>query len=135
MTTGITFPSLSEDSWVTSSSKTADYMLSHFFLSDRSQSYMYDKFISSLPWILSDTQGNVTLTVTAIRETLQSYFSRYFNNVIIEVSEVENVTEPSKAQISLYIKFTDSEGKEVIVGKMLQLNDTVLEKIIALNNG
>jgi hypothetical protein len=135
MATGITFPALSEDGWVTSSAKTADYMLSHFFLSDRSQSYMYDQYISSLPWILTDTQGNIGLTISAVRETLETYFSRYFSKVIVEVSEIPNKEDPGKAQISLYVKFTDKDNKEVVVGKMLKINDTILEKIIALNNG
>lgn len=135
MATGITFPALSEDGWVTSSAKTADYMLSHFFLSDRSQSYMYDQYISSFPWILTDTQGNIGLTISAVRETLQTYFSRYFTSVIIEVVEVPNDEDPGKAQISLYVKFTGRDGKEVVLGKMLQINDTILEKIITLNNG
>lgn len=135
MATAITFPSLSEDGWVTNSTKTADYMLSHFFLADRSQSYMYDKFVSSLPWILTNAHGDMGKTTSDVRTTLQTYFARYFNNVVVEVQEVPNEQEPSKAQISIYVKFTDADGKEIVVGKMLMINETIIEKVINLNNG
>lgn len=135
MATQISFPSLAEDAWVTSPAKIADYMLSHFFLSDRSQSYLYDQHVSSLPWILTENQGNIGTTISDVRQTLETYFSRYFNNVVVEVSEVPNPDSLSKAQITIYIKFYDVNGKEYVVGKMLQISDTILEKIITLNNG
>ena len=135
MTTNILLPSLSEDGWVSSSIKKADYLLSHFFLSDYSQSYVYHKQVSSLPWILLETQGDITNTVSLTQQILSNYFSRYFNNVVVEVMEVPNTESPSKGQISIYIKFTDFENKEIVIGKMLQITDTKIEKIITLNNG
>lgn len=131
----ILFPSLSESGWLNSTVQTVDALLSHFFCSDRSQSYIYPTSISSLPWILQDTQGDMSQTIAATRTTLSGYFSKYFNNVVVEVAEVLNEAEPSKGAISIYIKFTDADGKEHNVGKMLQITDTTISKIIELNNG
>lgn len=128
-------PSLSEDSWCFSGVKIADYMLAHFFLSDYSQTYIYFGQVSSLPWIITDNQGNIGATCAATQRTLQTYFSRYFNNVVVEVSEEPNVDEPSKAQMSIYVKFTEEDGTTQVVGKMLTINDTVIEKIINISNG
>jgi len=127
-------PTLSEDGWVSSPMKICDYLLSWFFLSDYSQSYIYHKSISSLPWILLETQKDINQTVTLTQQTLYLYFSRYFDKVLVEVSEVPNIEEPSKGQISIYIKFTDKNGKEHVVGKMLHIVDTTIEKIISIIN-
>lgn len=131
----IPIPALSEDGWVFDSIKLADYLLSHFFVSDYSQSYIYNKHVASLPWIILDTQGDITRTITVTRETLSTYFSRYFKNVIVEVMEVPNEAEPSKGQISIYVRFTDSENKEFVLGRLIKIANTTIEKIITLSNG
>ena len=129
------YPSLSEDSWITSPERTADYLFSNFFVADYSQTYLYPGLISSLPWILQDTQGDISRAQTDIRQTLTTYFSHYFNNVDVSADEVPNEEEPSKVHISIYVKFTDSTGQERVLGKILRLNETIVEKIIAINNG
>jgi hypothetical protein len=135
MTERVLYPSLSEDGWVNSSIKIADYMLSHFFVSDYSQSYLYHPYISSLPWIIQHTQDNITDTIMLVQSTLNVYFSRYFHNIVVEVNEVINTVNPSIGQISIYIKFTDSDNKEYIVGKLIQIADLTIKKIIDISNG
>lgn len=135
MAEAILFPSLSEDGWVQSPDKIADYMLSHFFVSDYSQTYNYKGQVSSLPWILQDTQGNITQACTAVRAALNTYFSRYFNSVVVEVRELPNPDSPTKGQITIYVNFTDAQGKVYVLGKLLQIADTIIEKIININNG
>ena len=129
------YPSLSEDGWVTSPDKTADYLLSCFIVSDYSQTYMYTGEVSSLPWILQDTQGDMTRTLVDVRLTLSKYFSRFFDSVNVDVTEIPNVENPTKAQISIYVKFKDKSGKEHILGKLLQLSDTIVESVVTINNG
>ena len=135
MTSLATMPSLSEDGWVTDSVKVADYLLSHFFLSEYSQTYIYHQQVSSLPWILQVTQGDMSATIDKTRRTLSEYFSRYFNNVEVEVLDVTSEETPSKAAISIYIKFTDKEGKEHVFGKFLEMADLTITKIVNINNG
>jgi len=128
-------PSLSEDGWVDTTIKKADYLLSHFFLSDYSQSYIYFTKVSSLPWIIHKTQGNMSETVSMTQSVLSNYFSRYFNSVVVEVAEVINEAEPSVGQIRIYIQFTDETGKDFVLGKLLEIADLTIRKIIDLNNG
>lgn len=134
MSSKVLVPSLSEDSWASGSIKVADILLSHFFLSDYSQTYLYPGMVSSLPWILQETQKDMPRTLSLTQSTLSNYFNKHFNNVVVEVSEVENKTNPSKAQISLYIRFTDSENKDYVMGKLLEIADTKITKIINQNN-
>lgn len=135
MVTNVTYPSLSEDGWVNNPAKIGDYLLSCFFVADFSQSYIHSGRISSFPWILTDTQGDISRTVSVTREILQSYFSRYFSSVDVEVQEVPNVEEPSKGQLSIYVRYTGSDNVAYVLGKLLQYQNTKIEKIIALNNG
>jgi hypothetical protein len=131
----ILYPALSEDAWVTSPEKTADYLLSCFIVSDYSQTYIYTGQVSSLPWILQNTQGNIGQACSDIQITLQTYFSRFFSNVVVEVEEVVNPENEAKQQISMYVKFTDNNGKEHVLGKLLRLSNTIVVSVIALNNG
>lgn len=135
MTSKNFLPTLSEDGWVNSSVKVCDQLFSHFLLSDYSQTYLYDGLVSSFPWIILETQKDMTRTITLTQQTLSSYFTRYFNNVVVEVAEVENIEEPSVAQISIYLSFTDTEGEQHSLGKLLQIADLKVQKIIDLNNG
>lgn len=129
------YPSLSEDSWVTSPEKTADYLLSCFIVSDYSQTYMYTGQVSSLPWILQQTLGDTPQACVEIQRTLNTYFSRFFNNVVAEVQQVENRENPAKEQISIYVKFTDKTGKEHVLGKLLRMSNTIVESVVTINNG
>lgn len=128
------YPSLSEDGWVNNSVKLADKLLSDFFISDFSQTYLYSGAVSSFPWIIQNKQGNIAETAALVQKTLNVYFSRYFNNVVVESQDQTSVDSPSKGQITLYIKFTDSEGIEYVVGKLLEVADMQISKIINLNN-
>lgn len=135
MSSKVLFPSLSEDAWVSNSVKTADNLMSHFLLSDYSQTYLYKGLVSSLPWIIQNTQGDMTRTLQLVQATLVTYFTRYFNNVVCEVTEVPNTTDPSKGQISIYLKFTDTENKEYVLGRLITIIDTKISEIINISNG
>lgn len=128
------YPSLSEDGWVNNSVKLADKLLSDFFISDYSQTYLYSGAVSSFPWIIQNKQGNVTETAALVQSTLNVYFSRYFNNVVVESQDQTSADSPSKGQITLYVKFTDDDGIEYVVGKLLEIADMNITKIINLNN-
>jgi hypothetical protein len=128
------YPSLSEDGWVNNSVKLADKLLSDFFISDFSQTYLYSGAVSSFPWIIQNKQGNIVETAALVQSTLNVYFSRYFNNVVVESQDQTSADSPSKGNITLYIKFTDDEGIEYVIGKLLEIADMNITKIINLNN-
>lgn len=131
----IMYPSLSEDGWVKSSVKIADKLLCDWFESDFSQSYLYSGLISSLPYIIQNKQGNVAATADEVRLNLTAYFRRYFNDVVVESTDNTSADNPSKGSITLYIKFTDSEGSEYVIGRLFEIADMAVTKIIDLNNG
>ncbi len=128
-------PSLSEDGWVTASNKVGDRLFANFFCSDYSQTYLYLGEVSSLAYLIQHHQGDMVGLLTATRNTLTKYFTRHFNNVVVEVTDSTTVEDPSRAAISIYVKYTDTEGLEFVLGRLVEYADTVIKKIITINNG
>lgn len=131
----ILFPALSEDGWIDNTSKTADLMMSHFFTSNFSQSYIHAGEVTSFPYILATNDGNVNAICSATRTQLTSYFGHYFSNVVVEVVDATTDAEPSKAAISITIEFTDATGRAFSVGKIIQMSDSKFTLIANINNG
>lgn len=135
MAEAVLFPTLSEDAWVDNPQKTADLLMAHFFVSNASQSYIYNREVASFPYILAINHGNMSAIISATTSTLTSYFARFFENVIVEVREVENVEEPSKAQLEMVVQFVDHEGRPHSVGEIIKITDSTFEKVIRISNG
>lgn len=129
------YPSLSEDAWVDSPIKIADNLFSCFFTSEFSQSYIYQGHITSFPYILQDNQGDITSTINAVRSELSIYFSRYFNNVVVEVIDKTDINAPNKVAIAIYVSFDGNDGINYSLGKMAESADLKVTKIINISNG
>lgn len=135
MTTNIIpVPTLSYSGWVKSTAEKADYIFSHFYLSERSQTYIYRDKVSSLQWIIQNKQGDMTGTCQLIRETLGSYFGRYFKNVSIEVTFKEDPPNSGKVAIRMFIALIDDEGIEFNLTRIAELENSKFQKIQKLNN-
>lgn len=135
MANPIKIGALSEDGWLTGTGKISDQLFSHWLLADHSQSYLYDGQVESFPYCIQQGTGDVNATILLVSKSLRTYFGKYFNNVVAEVVEVPNTVDPSIAQISIYVQYTDADGQLFVLGKMLQYSDTIVHKVITLNNG
>lgn len=129
------FPALDIEGWVTSGTQIADYLFSHFFLSDYSQTQLYLGEVASLAWILQTHQNSIQDIVSTTEQTLKSYFERYFNNVVAEVSHSVDQNNPSKLQLTVYVSFEDTEGKRHTLGNLLDVIDSKIAKVKSINNG
>ena len=127
-------PTLSPEGWVQSTAEQADYLISHFFASEYSQSHLYNSNVSSFQYIIQNAQGDMSKTVTDLKTTLSIYYSRYFTDVVVEASYEQLPVDSSKVNITLYISFIDKSGKEFILGKTLELINSKISKIIDINN-
>lgn len=135
MTISATMPSLSTDGWVKGSLKTADYLFSHFFASDYSQTYAFPKGVSSFSYILHSNQGDIPGTIRELRSTLLNYFSKYFENVVVEIDDGATAEGSSAVGLNLFLNFTDSSGVTHSLGKMIEYTNTTINKIVTINNG
>lgn len=135
MADNLFLPTLSEEGWVQSTAEQADYLLSHFFASEYSQTHIYQGHVASFQWLLQDGQGDMTKTINNIRTTLSLYFAKYFNEVDTEVTYKEETSGSSKITVNIFMSFTDRTGKQYSLGKALDVVDSKISKIIDINNG
>lgn len=127
-------PSLSTDNWTEDPVKIGDYLISHFILSDFSQSQIYAGKISSLPYLLNEHQKDVGLLVRGVEETLTTYFSRYFDNVEVEVLETDNPDNSSDVSISIYLAYIQ-DNKEYNLSRLIHTTNSKISKVIDISNG
>lgn len=132
---GVThFPGLSETGWLTSGEQIADYMFAHFFESFYSQTQLYPGQVSSFAWAVAQKHDNPAQLATLLRSTLLTYYSRAFNDVTVEVQEGIDQNNASKAFLTVYLAFTDNEGKQHTLSKMITDLNSKTAKVISLNN-
>lgn len=135
--TEVFMPALSEDGWVSDPLIKADYVFSHFFASNYSQSQIYSGGVSSIAWVIQQTQGDVRKTITLLTETLIRYFGRYFKNPIVDIREIAPFgvsIDNIRASLSIYVGITVN-GKEVSLSKVMELTNSNTFKIVKTNNG
>ena len=107
-------PALSADGWVQSSKERADYLLSHFYLSDYSQTHLYTGNVSSLSYLMTTYGHDKYLLQTNLQRTLQDYFVRYnFKNVIVDITIEEESPDSNKQMLKIYMGFTDEDGQDI----------------------
>jgi hypothetical protein len=129
-----TMPSLSADGWVNSSLKTADYLFSHFFASDYSQSYTYLGGVSSFAYIIQSNQKDIRGTIRNLESTLNGYFGKYFQNVVVEIDDNATIANSSKVGLNIFLNFTDDKGVTYTLGKTIEYQNAIISKIITHSN-
>lgn len=130
----VVMPSLSEDGWVVYPGSIVDYAFAHFFLSDYSQSYIYNGAVSSFAWVIEESQGDYMKLQNLMTVTLQNYLGRYFSKVTVDCDVRESTTNPNLREMYLYVSVTDNEGKEHVVGKMLNYENNKVLSVVNVNN-
>lgn len=127
-------PTLSEDGWVKTPLMMADYLFSHFLLADYSQTEVYEGQVSSMSWILHESNNNVSTTIRLMENGLKTYFGRYFPRVDVQVTDSTADVNSSKVALSIYVAFTDKEGNDHTLDKAIELTDSNTARVINLNN-
>jgi hypothetical protein len=132
--TKLFFPSLSESGWITDSRQIGDYLFAHFFASNYSQTQIYIGQVSSMAYIIATNADDIDKTVSTLQQQLQTYFGRYFSTVTVEIRYFENPEDANKVDLTIYIGYTDSEGNEFTIGRLLSELDSQTYKITKLIN-
>lgn len=125
-------PALSADGWVQSSKERADYLLSHFYLSDYSQTHLYSGNVASMSYIFA-TYGNDTyMLTTQLQKTLQDYFIRYnFTNVIVDITITEESPDSNKHNLKIFMGFTDEQGQDITMENVLSIINGKFSKVVS----
>lgn len=128
-------PSLGGTGWVTEIAERADKLTSYFFISDYSQSTLYEGNITSLPWLIQQFGQDETALVRETREALQVYFGRYFEQVQVDVStQVDDSEAPGTINMRIDVTVYEN-GQKYSLGRLVSSLDSKITKIITLNNG
>ena len=135
MTARHLYPTLGQDGWVRATVKTADYILSHFFLAEYSQTAEFTGRVSSFPWIMSKNQRDLDGLKRDTREALAREFGYQFDNVIVEVTESPEPDSVNLHSLTIFLEFTDMTGKVHNLSRMVRHNLDKVTEIIDLNNG
>ena len=137
MVAAVYFPSLSEDGWVTSPERQADYIMSHFFASDYSQTQLYLSHVASMSWVIAEANGDVNKTISLLTSSLTSYLGNYFTNVVVSVRESipAVVTDATRVSLIIDASFIDDTGNTIILGKLLEIQNSLFSKITNISNG
>ena len=128
-------PSLSEHGWITNPIEIADMLFSHFFISEYSQTYLFKGKIASLPYILQQNQDDLQKMGDDVGFWLKTLFSNYFQNIVVTTNVNENDNNPNIHQLTIYVEFTDNDGKTYSLGRLIEIGDLKIRNIIVINNG
>lgn len=79
MANPICAPTLSPQGWVTDVNNKADVLLSWFYESMYSQSYVYGNKVSSLQYLLQKYGNNITIFIQKLQDALELYLGRYYD--------------------------------------------------------
>lgn len=131
----IVVPSLSEDGWVDADGRQAEYLFSHVFLSDYSQTYIYDDQVTSLAWIIAMHDGDPLMISNTTQSRLETYFSRHFNNVVVETSIVTDPDDGNKYTLRIYLSFTGKDGVDYSLARLAFVENSLIKKVTDLSNG
>ena len=134
MTSKYNFPALSTDSWTKTSIKVADYLFSHFFLSDYSQTSIFPGQVASFAWILQRHQSDITQIKTTTQETLSLYFSKYFDEVEAQIGEIPNEDSINDHKLTIFLSFKDQDGVSHTLERLIKYQGLKVTEIIAVNN-
>lgn len=131
-TTIIPVPALNKSGWVRNISEKADLVLAYFFESDKKQSFIYEGAVSNIQWYIEEYGNNIINLTDQIQNALETYLKRYYTAVTV------NVTDNSSGNdsfVTLKIFCSCIEGnKKVDFGRLLNISDKKLTRVISLNN-
>ncbi len=126
-------PILGTQGFVEDSSTKFDLTLSHFFLSDYNQSYLYSGNIYSLQRIFQQTGQDAEAVSLLLREHLTSYLNSYYDNVEITNVVKEAITPSGTMEIEMTIRIIDSD-KTYGFTRVLKTENSTFSEIIKINN-
>jgi hypothetical protein len=131
----ISVPALSATGWTRSPAEKADYLMSHFYESDKFQTYLYGLNVCSLPWLIEQYGNEPARVCREIEDQLGAYLSRYYDSAVVQCVANDNpdVNPTSEITLRLYCQVTE-EGKEYVIARLIMTKDSKFQKIVKLNN-
>ena len=137
MATSVTpVPTLSTMGWVRDAVGKMDFLLSHFFLSDYNQTYLYRGHVTSLPRIIEKNGSDVKGLLEDLERSLFAYLGAYYDSVEVSATEGVNPIESPSNKLDVVLTLGVSEaGVQGRYTRLLQASGSKMQNILTLNNG
>lgn len=132
-------PTLSSAGWVRSASQKADFLLSHFYESDKFQTYIYGQNVTNLQWLIEQYGHDIIKVCQEIQRALELYLGRYYESVAINVVSDDDPAinavpnETSSIKLRLYAQVTE-KGKDYSFARLIMATNSKFASIVKLNN-
>lgn len=132
----VSLPTLGTSGWVKDVATKADYVLSCFLSTNRSQSVLHREENTSLQYLLkkfaNDMVGLETELLRVLNNKLQVAFGESAR-AIVEIIPIED--KPDQFSIRFLGIVYDDKHKEYTVAKLVQFQDSRILNIANINNG
>jgi len=127
----IVVPSLSSSGWLSEIAERADALMAYYVTSEYSQSYIYEKRITSLPYHVQQYGNDPLALESRVNSDLREYFLRYFENIDLTVkTSVPDVDDPNRINLRVDCIIYDN-GYRYSLGREIR---TANKKVIAVFN-
>ena len=128
-------PSLSLQTYVKSPELKADLAMSNALASMNNQTNSFRNIITSLPGLFKERNGNINGTIVLLRDTLETYLQRVFDQAVVDVIQKEALSDP-KPRVTLIIRAMVGEnGKSYNLQRLLEAADGQYKFLTNINNG
>ena len=128
-------PTMSRQGYVNTLPEIADRLMSYFFTTAYSQSYLYAGMLTSLPQLIQAHGDDERVLNDRVQEALTKYLTRYFSYVLVTVTRVIDPSVPTgEIQIQLAIKISH-DGEKHNFGKLISVVDNSIKRITEITNG
>jgi hypothetical protein len=127
----IVVPSLSASGWLTEIAERADALMAYYVTSEYSQSYIFEKRVTSLPYHVQQYGNDPMLLENRVHNDLQAYFLRYFEKIDLTVrTDSPDPLDPNRINLIIDCIIYDN-GYRYSLGREIR---TANNKVIAVFN-
>jgi hypothetical protein len=128
-------PVLGPSGWTTALREKADYLLSWAFTTDNLQSNLYADALTSIPAVVQEYAHDIPRLTIEMRSMFESYFGRYYDSCLVNVSSDANSTTNPGTKVTLRVGIEVIEqGVTYQLARLVNIADSKITNIINLNN-
>lgn len=110
-----------------------EFLISHFFLSDYNQTYLYINHVTSLPRIIENNGDNIQGVIYELKNKLETYLKRYYDDSEARVSLTDPDSNSSNVSLDISITVTD-HGVQNTFTRLLQTLNGRVQSLTKMNN-
>lgn len=125
---------LDTDGWVETPVRIADRMLSNFLLAEQSQTFFFPHDVYSFPYLIGRYGSDLIELRQQVQENLARYYGTRFSQVETEVRTEIVEDSVNRAEMFIYLTFTDNEGLTHNLSKIVRYSGQKVSKVLDILN-